>query len=265
MTTVTLTFDDALDSHLDRAVPILEARGLRATFFVPLRTGCLTSRHEEWRRAAAEGHELGNHTIFHPAVATKSWVTEGIALEHYTLDRMREELLVANRVLTMVDGKRERPFAFPCSNPHLGHAGWAERALVHNGLERTRLMDWASRAGLQAGSRRIDYTPLVREIFPAARCGSSPIAELPRLPRDRHRVVAVQADGASAEDLLAIVDSAVARDCWLVLVFHAIEPRNGEPNQLACDPIALERVADRLTRDDVRVQTFATAARELLG
>ena len=33
---VSMTFDDALDTHLDMAVPMLEERGFRGTFFVNL-------------------------------------------------------------------------------------------------------------------------------------------------------------------------------------------------------------------------------------
>ena len=121
---VSLTFDDALDVHLDTAMPILERAGLRGTFYVNVGSGGFLSRDRDWSNAAARGHELGNHTVFHPGVSTKSWVSEGIALESYTLDRMRRELLLANQILTMVDGRSERSFAFPCSNPWLGRAGW---------------------------------------------------------------------------------------------------------------------------------------------
>ena len=59
---VVLTYDDALDSQLDHAVPVLDAVGFKATFFL---TGLKPAAVERWRAAAAEGHELGNHTVRH--------------------------------------------------------------------------------------------------------------------------------------------------------------------------------------------------------
>jgi len=168
---VSLTFDDALDVHLDRAIPVLDEAGLRGTFYVNLGSESFTSRLDDWRGAAARGHELGNHTIFHPGVSSKKWVTEGIAIDNYSLDRMRVEVEAANRLLQAVDGMSQRSFAFPCSNPWLGRPGVPRRVLTRLGLDRTRLMGWVDRFGLDFGSGLVDYTPLVRAAFPAARCG----------------------------------------------------------------------------------------------
>ncbi|HCL92065.1 MAG TPA: hypothetical protein DIC50_04685 [Verrucomicrobia subdivision 3 bacterium] len=66
---VSLTFDDSVDSHLDLAAPLLEQLGVRGTFFVYLGSHSFTHRNRQWRRLALRGHELGNHTIFHPARA----------------------------------------------------------------------------------------------------------------------------------------------------------------------------------------------------
>jgi peptidoglycan/xylan/chitin deacetylase (PgdA/CDA1 family) len=67
---VSLTFDDARPVQLDVAVPELNKRHLRATFFVIVSK---LTRLDEWRQAQAEGHEIGNHTVTHehPAVLTK--------------------------------------------------------------------------------------------------------------------------------------------------------------------------------------------------
>ena len=254
---VSLTFDDALDAHLDAAVPVLDESGVRGTFYVNVAALCFTARHDEWRRAAGRGHELGNHTLFHPGVSTKSWVTEGIAIENYSLDRMDIELRVANRILTMVDGRSERSFAFPCSNPWIGKPGWPRRVLTLLGLERTRLMGWVDRFGLDFRSRLVDYTPLVRQQFPAARCGGMPAADLARLPPDRHRVRAVAGDGASLETLAAAIDLAVERGAWLVFVFHGI----GGGHHLSCDLDTFRKLVERLVSDPrIEVITFLEGA-----
>ncbi len=69
---VSLTFDDARPVHLDVAIPELNKRNLRTSFFVIVSK---LTRLDEWRQAQAEGHEIGNHTVSHehPAALT----TEG--------------------------------------------------------------------------------------------------------------------------------------------------------------------------------------------
>jgi peptidoglycan/xylan/chitin deacetylase (PgdA/CDA1 family) len=67
---VSLTFDDARPVHLDIALPELNKRHLHGTFFVVVSK---LTRLDEWRRAHAQGHEIGNHTLTHehPAALTK--------------------------------------------------------------------------------------------------------------------------------------------------------------------------------------------------
>lgn len=257
---VGLTFDDALDEHLDAAVPILENAGLRGTFYLNVGNERFAARHGEWANAAARGHELGNHTIFHPGVSAKSWVTEGIALEGYNLDRMRHELIAANQILSMVDGRNERSFAFPCSNPWLGQPGWPRRLLTRLGLDQTRVMGFVDRHGLDFGSRLIDYIQLVRELFPAARCGGVDVASMPVVPPDRHRVRGIAGDGMSISELLEAVDVAVSRCAWLVFVFHGVA--GGHHLSVASE--TLTQLCARLSTDNrVEVLTFVEAAKQL--
>ena len=258
MTMVSLTFDDGLDVQLDVAIPILDRAGLRGTFFVDVGNGSFAKRHRDWAAAAKNGHELGNHSIFHPGVSSKRWATEGIALEKYSLDRMKRELAVASQILSMVDGQQERTFAFPCSNPWLGAPGWPRRWLTRLGLHKTRIMGWVDRLGLDFGSRLVDYTPLARELFVAARCGGIDAAKLPMLPPDRHRVRGVAGDDVDLPTLEAAVEEAVARNAWLVLVFHGI----GGGHHMACDTEVFSKLVDRLATDKrVEVVTFLEGAR----
>jgi peptidoglycan/xylan/chitin deacetylase (PgdA/CDA1 family) len=259
---VSLTFDDALPVHLDVAIPELDAVGLPGTFYINAGARDFTARAEAWARAAANGHELGNHTIFHPGVSSKAWVTEGIALEGYTHDRMRVELEAANRILGLVDGKSERSFAFPCSNPWLGRPGWPRRLLTRMGLDRTRVMGFVDRHGLDLGSQLQDYTPLVRELFPAARCGGVEADSLPTQPPDRHRVRGVVGDGESFEALERAIDIAAERGAWLVFVFHGI----GGGHHLSCELEVFRRLLAHLRADSrVDVLTFLDGARDRFG
>src|SRR5690242_322834 len=65
---VVLTYDDALNVDLDNAIPVLDSLGLKATFYLSGYSGTLNTRLNDWRAIAANGHELGNHTLFHPCI-----------------------------------------------------------------------------------------------------------------------------------------------------------------------------------------------------
>jgi peptidoglycan/xylan/chitin deacetylase (PgdA/CDA1 family) len=67
---VVLTYDDAIDQDLDNVVPALDSLGLKGTFYLIGRSPVVGKRMEEWRAAAREGHELGNHSLTHPCDAT---------------------------------------------------------------------------------------------------------------------------------------------------------------------------------------------------
>lgn len=57
-----LTFDDGLSSQLDIAVPELDQRGLKGTFFLIANR---ITRKDDWRKILKAGHEIGNHTLDH--------------------------------------------------------------------------------------------------------------------------------------------------------------------------------------------------------
>jgi hypothetical protein len=73
---ICLTYDDALDGHLDYAIPQLDSAGFKGTFYCTGNSPSLYSRMGEWRMAAKNGHELGNHTLFHPCLGVKANGTE---------------------------------------------------------------------------------------------------------------------------------------------------------------------------------------------
>src|SRR6195952_3041770 len=66
---VSLAYDDAIDSQLDNAIPALDRAGLKGSFYIKLSSPSLARRMPEWRAAAARGHELGNHPLFHQCSA----------------------------------------------------------------------------------------------------------------------------------------------------------------------------------------------------
>lgn len=64
---VSLTFDDGLASHVDRAAPQMSSRNLFGTFFVTLDHVGIDYGAEwwEWQYVSNSGHEVSSHTIHH--------------------------------------------------------------------------------------------------------------------------------------------------------------------------------------------------------
>jgi peptidoglycan/xylan/chitin deacetylase (PgdA/CDA1 family) len=75
---LSLTFDDSRAVHLDVALPELNKRHLRATFFLIVSK---TTRIDDWRRAQAQGHEIGNHSVTHEHAADLNKASEELQVE----------------------------------------------------------------------------------------------------------------------------------------------------------------------------------------
>lgn len=116
---VSLSYDDALDSQLDHAIPALDRHGLKATFYLQLSRDPVRLRMEEWRKAARNGHELGNHTLFHQcsgSLPDRAWVEPQRNLDTTTAAQMQDQILLANVMLKALDGHDERTLTIPCGD-----------------------------------------------------------------------------------------------------------------------------------------------------
>jgi peptidoglycan/xylan/chitin deacetylase (PgdA/CDA1 family) len=125
---VVLTYDDAIDQQLDNAVPVLDSLGLKATFYITAFSSSIQSRMSEWRKLAENGHELGNHTLFHPCFggSGRSWVKPEYDLRNYTVGRMVNETRMTNIFLQSLDGKTRRTFAFTCGDMKIGDSSFID-------------------------------------------------------------------------------------------------------------------------------------------
>ncbi|CAG5001140.1 hypothetical protein DYBT9275_02604 [Dyadobacter sp. CECT 9275] len=126
---VVLTYDDALNVHLDHVIPALDSLCLKGSFYLTASSDAARNRISDWRAAAANGHELGNHTLYHPCDATRpgmSWVKPEYDLSRYSLARIQDEIKMCNAYLNSIDGKTKRTFAFTC-----GHKKIAEGEFIH--------------------------------------------------------------------------------------------------------------------------------------
>jgi peptidoglycan/xylan/chitin deacetylase (PgdA/CDA1 family) len=120
---VVLTYDDAINADLDNVVPVLDSLNLKGTFYLIGSSPVVNNRIDEWRKAAKNGHELGNHAFFHPcdgSLPGRSFVSPDHDLSKYTVNRAVDEIRANNVLLKAIDGKASRTFAYPCGDLKIG-------------------------------------------------------------------------------------------------------------------------------------------------
>lgn len=191
---VSLTYDDALPCHFESIAPLLEEHDLRGTFYVPCGTSFFTHA-ESWREVAAQGHELGNHTLFHPC-HDQSWLDEAYNLRNYTARRWSDEVRLANDILCLVDGRSVRSFGNTCHHNAIG-----------------------------SGDTASTVDKLAPEHFVAAR------GEHTGKPVDLKKINWFNlgtrgADGATFDQLRMEIERMRARGGWLILTMHGVGPRD---------------------------------------
>lgn len=123
---IVITYDDAINQHLDNAIPILDSLGLKATFYVTAFSQSMQTRMNDWKKLPQMGHELGNHTLFHPCTGGpgREWVRKEYDLNNYTVKRMVDETRMTNLFLNSLDGKTKRTFAFTCGDMKIGDSSF---------------------------------------------------------------------------------------------------------------------------------------------
>ena len=115
---LSLSFDDARHSQIDTGLALLDKYDAKVTFYVvPDR---VRERLKGWKQAVANGHEIGNHTVYHPCTGNLDWVSSDNAIENYTLKRMRAELLDANQQIQQLLAITPESFAYTCGDTTLG-------------------------------------------------------------------------------------------------------------------------------------------------
>ncbi|WP_295669839.1 polysaccharide deacetylase family protein [uncultured Mucilaginibacter sp.] len=125
---IILTYDDGLYSQLNIAIPQLDSAHLKGTFFLPGDLNYETI--PRWRSASRRGHELGNHSIYHPCTSTND---NPVASEHYTPGMILEEIGVMNNFLFAIDSKSSHTYAYPCTETSVGGKNYVD-SLRRSGL-----------------------------------------------------------------------------------------------------------------------------------
>lgn len=114
---ISLTFDDAMNTHLDRVRPILKKHQLVGTFFATTGKPEWKNRKPEWQALAAEGNEIGNHTVNHPCLLE---IIEPHS-QDYTPEMMEAEIRdAAAEITATTNSHRGLTFAYPCGNMSFG-------------------------------------------------------------------------------------------------------------------------------------------------
>jgi peptidoglycan/xylan/chitin deacetylase (PgdA/CDA1 family) len=193
---VSLTYDDGLPVHYTEASPLLRQHSLLATFY-PMIQSDLRLHPENWRQLAVSGHELGNHTIFHPCRQASPdpypWLDDRYDLTKYTPAHLRAELEVANLVLYLLDGQTERTYAYTCCDATIGN-----------------------------GAMEQSLEPLLADLFLAARGTLTNQVFQPAQGNDLLNIGCTSADGRSLEDLTRLVEHTRASRGWSILMIHGI-------------------------------------------
>jgi peptidoglycan/xylan/chitin deacetylase (PgdA/CDA1 family) len=187
---VVLTYDDAIDVDLDNVVPALDSLKLKGTFYLIGSSPVVNKRMNEWRLVAKHGHELGNHSIFHPcdgSLPGRSFIGPDNDLSRYTVSRAVSEIRVNNTLLKAIDGKDMRTFAFPCGDRKIGDV------FFYDQLKK----DFAGARGVSPGLQTIDKV-------------------------DLDNIDCYAINGQSADYMIDLVKKAMQTHTLLVFLFHGV-------------------------------------------
>lgn len=206
---ISLTFDDGLRSQQEIALPALDQRGLRATFYLNPRGKDEDPGREEtweeylrrWLPAHRQGHEIGNHTILHPCSLNidvdGQWKKRGTNLLGWTLEQMEADMLEAQRrIMAVFPGQQHTSFAYPCYESTVGR-----------------------------GAGRVSYVPLVAKHFSAGRAKGELSAELANDPLycDVHHLSSWPVERHTGAFMIGLVEGVLAQGRWGVFTFHGIQ------------------------------------------
>jgi len=196
---LSLTFDDARLSQIDTGIPLLDKYGVKATFYVS--PGSMLKRSDKWKLAVLNGHEIGNHSVYHPCSGNFTW-SRNKALEDYTLQKMKTELDSASRLINEVLGINPVSFAYPCGQTFIGR-----------------------------GVSTQSYVPLIAFMFES---GRGWLNEAPNDPLfcDLSQLNATELDGKSFEQVLKLIETAKTNGHWLILAGHEMNEEGYQTSQL---------------------------------
>lgn len=208
---LSLTFDDARLSQPDKGIPLLDKYGVKGTFYIS--PNSMKERLDAWKKAVANGHDIGNHSLVHPCTGNFLWSRDK-ALENYTLEKMKSEIDSASRIIKTLLGIQPVSFAFPCGQTFVGR-----------------------------GTALKSYIPLIAADFES---GRGWLDEGPNDPAfcDMSHLTGMELDGKSFEQVKSLIESARNNGMWLILAGHEMNDGGNQTSLLATIEAICKYAAD---------------------
>jgi peptidoglycan/xylan/chitin deacetylase (PgdA/CDA1 family) len=206
---LSLSFDDARQSQITNGLELFARHEARVTFYVNPRN--MTPQLPGWKRAVAQGHEIGNHSDSHPCSGNFPFARAN-AVEDYTEARFTADLDSAAAGIEKQLGIQATTFAYPCGQKFIGR-----------------------------GAQTQSTVAIISRRFLAARGFKDESANDPAFC-DLAQLMGVDSDGLSFAAMLQLLKDAEARGAWLVFAGHNIGP-GGRQTTLASSLEELLRYA----------------------
>ncbi len=208
---LSLTFDDARLSQIDKGIPLLDKYSVKATFYIS--PSNMTKRLEDWKKAIVNGHEIGNHSLVHPCSGNFEFARNK-ALEDYDLQTMKIELDSASNFIKEISGTLPFSFAYPCGQTYVGN-----------------------------GVNTKSYIPLIASLFET---GRGWLNEGPNDPLfcNMSQLYGVELDGKTIEQVLELIVATKAKGQWLILAGHEMNSEGSQTSRLNTIEALCEYVKD---------------------
>jgi hypothetical protein len=192
---VSLTFDDGEACQREKAIPLMDERGIKGTFYLCTYGNDWRERLAPWIEVGRAGHEIGNHSCRH--VCSRNFFDGTYGLEDMTLEEVEADMLLAQQRLEQIAPHQgDWTFCYPC---------------------------YSNDAGI--GRQRASYVPLVAKHFLAGRGGQLDERGIANDPNtvDLAFVSGLPVLRASGFELIGRIEEAVVCGQWVVLAFHEID------------------------------------------
>jgi peptidoglycan/xylan/chitin deacetylase (PgdA/CDA1 family) len=226
---LSITFDDARTSQVDSGTALLDKYGIKATFFVVPPT--VEERLDGWKKVVANGHEIGNHTSNHPCTGNFSWSAKN-ALENYSLDDMRNELIGCNKRIKELLGVEPEVFAYPCGQKFIGR-----------------------------DTNTKSYVPLVAKMFILGRGWRDEAMNNPDFC-DLAQVSGIEMDGKNFDEILPLIEEVRRTGQWLILAGHEMGDSGVQTTRLKMLKQLIEYVRD--PANGIWIAPVGTVAKHIL-
>jgi peptidoglycan/xylan/chitin deacetylase (PgdA/CDA1 family) len=217
---VSLTFDDGYYSAYSKGVPILDAAGIRCTFYTITKSvgdtvdGYVTQN--QLQTLYKNGHEIGNHTRTHPALST------------VTSTQLTSETSGAQQDLAAW-GLNPTTFAYPYDD----YGGSSNSAVVA-----------AVKASGVRGARDSDYG------------GYNNSTSFPLLLDSMPSEYDLGTDNVAT--VTGWIHQAVANKMWVIILWHRVDetdPTTGAPNPISVPSSVIQGVVNYIAANGIHVVT----------